>query len=127
LDEIAPAVHRKPEPQLPMDDPRYDFEPAGHAGDALVAQASDSELFGKIVGFAPVRPVPSPTSIMADFSKRAARVLQSAPKHRRAIQAITDRLRTSELFEPIKNDPVWERLTQHATNYVIGSILETSA
>lgn len=127
------SLSHHPPAALPMDDPLYKFErvaqqDAAHEdaafADELIGSREDEAMKGRI----PIRPaLPVSTSpALSIFVKRAARVLAQLPRHQRAIREITDRLRNSELFAPIKNDPAWDDLVRNVAVFVTGSILEAA-
>jgi hypothetical protein len=136
LNADVPVFDVRPEAQLPTDDPLFlDSVPStfGKAAqvedeafvDELIGSREDEAMKGRIP-IQPALPV-STSSALTDIVKRSTRVLAQRPRHQRAIREITNRVRNSELFRPLKDDPVWDRLTENATNFVVRSILEAGA
>ena len=132
LDANAPvSYNNQPEPTLPTDDELWDLLTTSSG--RVAQQIEDQEFIREIFGAEPSASLPvftpekSVGHELSDFTKRAARVLREAPVHRRAMQKIVGTIRNSAMFEPVRNDPAWDRLVEAGVNFVTGVILEVGA
>lgn len=130
LDANTPVSYsNKPEPVLPTDNELWELLTTSSG--RVAQHIEDQEFIREISGAEPSASLPvftpkteSAGHELRDFTKRAARVLRDAPAHRRAMQKIVGRIRNSAMFEPVRNDPAWDRLVETGVNFVVGAILE---
>ncbi len=137
--EAPPAARPKPAPDLPWDDPLWQFTPASPASEAICQKIENAalvkELLGELPTPAPTIPelelftAPAPTPVLAKTAKPQGN--WTSTKHRSAIQALVDKFRNSAAMKPFKSHPeadsMFATLVQHGVDYVCAAVHQEAA
>lgn len=128
LNASAPVLNSAPEPALPLDDSLWNFldDPLSKAGQEIQDAALIAEISGYEFTAAPQVSTPDPappSTVFADFIKRTTRVLGGAPRHRRAVETIVSKAKSTPRFAAMRDDSHWGTLVQACADFVTSAIL----